>query len=231
MRVPFFVAPSGLLFVAQLAAANIITFGDVSVGAPIIVVGNGMLDITSTPVGEPTAGGYGILDSSYTVTATKVAPIQVDWLSNRKFSTNADSDITVSILGEVSVSMTAGSLAAFQVGGLIDSNVNPTVLFNADPIMGSTSDARINWGREKTKGDVGKGDNHTLDMVTSLAWNPVAAGNTLTISSFLYSVEASAAAANPIREPGSLVMLASGLLATAAVSRRRSREEQPLADC
>src|SRR5215471_13406274 len=203
-----------LFLIAPCASADIITFGDVSVGMPAIVVGNGMTEITSTPVGAPTADGYGILDSSYTITATRLGGIQIDWLSNRPFSSNVDSDITVNISGEVSVTMTGGGQMSFQVAGLIDSNFNPTVLFNNPPVMGPVSDARITWNMEKTKNNVALG-NHTLEMFTSIGWRPAAVGDTLQISSFGYFVGATAAAINgdQVPEPGSLALLGTGVLA------------------
>ena len=207
---------------AEPTHANIITFGDISTGLPVIVVGNGMMNVTDQPTGAPIADGYAILDSSYTVTATQLAGIRVDWLSNRKFSSTADGDINVLISGEVSIAMTGGQVG-FQVVGLIDSNFNPTVIFNSDNITAPVTDARVNWKAEKAKKDVGKGDNHTLDMFTSLGWRPAAVGDTLTISSFLHSVEATALAAGA-PEPASLVLLGIGLLALALPAWRSRRE-------
>lgn len=215
----------GPLLIAPCASADIVTFGDVSVGMPTIVVGNGTTVVTDTPVGAPTADGYGILDSSYTITATKLGNIQIDWLSNRPFSSNVDSDITVDISGEVSVAMTGGGQMGLQVAGLIDSNFNPTVLFNSSLVTGPVSDARIRWSTEKTKNNVALGNNHTLEMFTSISWRPAAVGDTLQISSFGYFVGATAAAANgeQVPEPSSVALLMTGVSALGCYRLRKRR--------
>jgi hypothetical protein len=59
---------------------------------------------------------------------------------------------------------------------------------------GPISDARITWNMEKPKNNVALGNNHTLEMYTSIAWRPAAVGETLQTSSFGYFVGATAAA-------------------------------------
>jgi hypothetical protein len=216
---------------------------------PTVVVGNASisyaLDAAMKPIlpnGTATKGndGYQIVDFTYTVTA-KANPntgmadkISIDWLTQEGFSSSQDSNITVAIKGNMSISISAGQMAG-QVGGLIDSNFAPTVLFNFPPppngmmaIAGPANNVMVPWDKNGIKNDVAKGNNHTLNMVTSLSWNPAAVGDTLTIKGS-YTVTASAEAAVPggAPEPSTFMLAAIGAT-IAGLARFRSGRSRPI---
>ena len=194
------IATVWLALVTSTARADLITLDPNSImpgkggqSNPTVVVGNASisywLDAKNQPIlpsGSATAAndGYQIVNFTYTVTA-KANPgtgmadrIQVDWLTQEGFSLSKDSNITVAITGNMSISLTGGGTAG-AVGGLIDSNVNPTALFkyppppqNANVITGPANNVQVPWNTSGVKMDVGAGNNHTLNMVMSFAWNP-----------------------------------------------------------
>jgi hypothetical protein len=235
--------------VAHPANAGILTFdpntimpGKGGQANPAIVIGNGtlsyLLDKDQKPIlptGVATAAndGYTIQNFTYFVTAAanpgtgKVNPISIDWLTQENFASNVASNITVTITGNLSISLNAGSMGG-QVGGLVDNNFAPTVLFNFPPppanavtINGPANNVQVPWNKSAVKMNVADGM-HTLNMVTSLSWNPTAVGDKLTIVGS-YTVTASAEAVPGMPEPSSFVLVGIGALSALFVGVFHSR--------
>ena len=229
------------------ARAGLLTFDPLTIfpgagGAanPAIVVGNGTisyaLDNQQQPIppnGVATGGmdGYQVLNFIYTVTAKanpgtgNVGPIQIDWLTQETFSSGVPTNISVNITGMINISLKAGKLNG-AVAGLVNSNINATVLFAFPPppigqtvINGPVNNLLIPWNMSAVKMNVAPALNNTLEMGTSFAWNPVNVGDTLMITGN-YTVTGSAVA---VPEPPSLVLaaMAAGVILPGA--RRRCR--------
>jgi len=210
------------------------------VANPTIAVGNGtityVLDNQQQPVlpnGVSTAGmdGYEVLNFIYTVTAQanpgtgKVGQMEIDWLTQEKFSSAVATNITVNITGMMNINLSAGQLVG-GIAGLVNSNINPTVLFPFPPppigqmvITGPVNNLLIPWNKSGVKMNVAPGANHSLEMISSFGWNPVNVGDTLTITGN-YTITASAEA---VPEPPSLALtaMAAGLILPGALRRCR----------
>ena len=217
-----------------------ITPGAGGAANPTIAVGNGtityVLDNQQQPVppnGVATAGmdGYEVLNFIYTITAQanpgtgKVGQMEIDWLTQEKFSSAVATNITVNITGMMNINLSAGQLVG-GIAGLVNSNINPTVLFPFPPppigqmvITGPVNNLLIPWNKSGVKMNVAPGANHSLEMISSFGWNPVNVGDTLTITGN-YTITASAEA---VPEPPSLVLtaMAAGVILPGALRRCR----------
>ena len=206
---------------------------------PTIVLGNGtvrfLVDKNMQPIppdGIATAAGdgYQVNNFTYFVTAGKVGPIVIDFFTQESFSSNAASNITVAISGNMSLSLTGGTLRG-GVEGLIDNNiVAPTIGFPFPPppngvavITGPANNVAVPWNTSGIEMNVAKGANHTLNMFTELNWAPTAVGQSLTVSGS-YTVTASALpAAGAVPEPSSFVLGAIGAATFGLFGLFRSR--------
>jgi hypothetical protein len=214
--------------------------GTAGAANPTIVVGNGTVgyavDNQQQPIlpnGVATAGndGYQILNFTYTVTAKanprtgQVGPIQIDWLTQERFSSGVATNITVNITGMMNINLNAGKLSG-TVAGLVNSNINSTVDITFPPppigqtvINGPVNNLMIPWDMSAVKMNVAPSPTNTLEMYTSLAWIPVNVGDTLLITGN-YTVTGSAVA---VPEPCSLVLaaVAAGVVIPGALRRCR----------